>query len=413
MIWLTIVWVLTLVRRWRLNEEPLGPFGVSRILPEELPLIGIAALIVLHALGAFTVSGDLVSAVNVAAGVFYLVLGYLLVRGIAARATRAETEAFLAAVVIVNTVACGLFILHQGLHLPIYLGSANITYGVGGQAVSRGTTYAPVFNLLALGFVLAKRRWTPGWLVVLAITLLAILVSLTRTLLIAALLGLVIAIFARELSKPDFGRFARRVGTIVLAAAIVVVGFIKIAPAYWNTLLKRFGEFSSSSGAQVQNWHLRAIHWDAVERVVARTDILVGLGFPKAGSNPVDGLVYSYSSDMAWLPVMYRIGYIGLLLVGLLLAGFMARALWLSLKPPDARRDLCLCYFITIVLTVVMSFQMWTFMQPSFYPMGLWILAFVAAEALRPEEAQVLPPTSSDKIAETVGAGRPPRPRSS
>lgn len=407
MVWLTIVWVLTLVRRWRLDDTPLGPFGVSRILPEELPLIGIGALIVVQALGAFTVSGDLASAVNVAASLFYLVLGYLFVRGIASRATRAETEAFLAAVVIVNTVACGLFILHQGLHLPIYLGSANITYGAGGQAVSRGTTYAPMFNLLALGFVLAKRRWTPGWLVVLVITLLAILVSLTRTLLIAAILGVVIAIVARELSRPDFSRVARRVGAIALAAALVVVGFMRLAPAYWSELLKRFGEFTSSSGTQVENWHLRVIHWDAVERVVARSDILLGIGFPRAGSNPVDGLVYSYSSDMAWLPVMYRIGYLGLLLIGLLLAGFMARALWLSLKPPDARRDLCLAYFITIALTVVMSFQMWTFMEPSIYPMGLWILAFVAAEALRPDEAQGLPRAPSDKSAEAVRA-RPP-----
>ena len=412
MIWLTIAWVLTLVRRWRFNDTPLGPFGASRILPEELPLIGIAALIVLHAFGAFTISGDLANAVNVAAGISYLVLGYLFVRGIASRATRAETEAFLAAVVIVNTVACGLFILHQGLHLPIYLGSANITYNGGGQAVSRGTTYAPMFNLLALGFVLAKRRWTPGWLAVLAITLLAILVSLTRTLLVAAVLGLVIALVARELSKPDFGRVARRIGTIVLAAAIVVVGFAKLAPAYWSTLLKRFGEIDSGTGTQVQNWHVRAIHWDAVERVVARTDILLGLGFPRAGSNPVDGLVYSYSSDMAWLPVMYRIGYIGLLLVGLLLAGFMTRALWLSLKPPDARRDLCLAYFITIALTVVMSFQMWTFMEPSVYPMGLWILAFVAAEALRPDESPGLPVALPGErtVAASIGRRPPARP---
>ncbi len=33
-----------------------------------------------------------------------------------------------------------------------------------------------------------------------------------------------------------------------------------------------------------------------------------------------------------------------------------------------------------------MGFQMWTFMQPSVYPMGLWIFAFIAVEALRPAE---------------------------
>jgi len=385
--WLAIVWAVTVARRSRLGDRPVGLFGAGRILPEELPLIGIAALIGLHAWGAFADSGDLANAASLASGAIYLVLGYLLVRGIASRATHVETREFLAAVVIVNTVACGLFILHQGLHLPIYLGHANITYVLGGQNISRATTFSPAFNLLALGFVLAKRRWTPGWLVVLAITLLAILVSLTRTLLIAAILGLVIALIARELSRPDFGRVARRVGAIALAVVVAIVAFSRFAPAYWSFLLKRLSEFTSrGGGTQVSNWQIRTLHWDAVERVVARGDLAFGLGFPQPASNAVDAHVYLWSSDMTWLPIMYRFGYIGLMLFALLLAGFMARALWLSLKPPESRRELALTYFITIALTVIMGFQMWTFMQPSVYPMGLWILALVAAEALRPAE---------------------------
>jgi O-antigen ligase len=324
----------------------------------------------------------------------------VLVRGIASRATRAETAEFLAAVVIANTVACGLFVLHQGLHLPIYLGQANITYRSGGQFITRATTFSPVFNLLALGFVLAKRRWTPGWMVVLAITSLAILVSLTRTLLLAAVLGLVIAIIARELTRPDFSRFARRVGALVAASAIVVVGFSRLAPAYWSYLLKRLSEFTSAGGqgAQIQNWQVRAVHWDAVVRVVTRVDLLLGVGFARSGSVTVNPDYYNWTSDMTWVPIIYMLGVAGLVLFGLLLAGFMARALTLSLRPPELRRELCLTYFITLALTVVMGFQMWTFMQPSVYPMGLWIFALVAVEALRPAEkpAVIAVPGASD-----------------
>lgn len=387
MIWLTLVWAVAVARRSRLDDAPIGLFGAGRVLPEELPLIGIAAIIILHAAGAFSASGDLMNAVSVASGALYLLVGYLLVRGIASRATRAETRDFLAAIVIVNTVACTLFIAHQGLHLPIYLGTENATYTFSGQNITRATTFAPMFNLLALGFVLAQRRWTPPWLVVLAITLLAILVSLTRTLVVAALVGLVIAIIARELARPEFSRAARRAGAIVLSAVLVVLGFRVISPAYWGFLLKRFSEFTSGGGGpQVSNWQVRVIHWDAVEKVVAKGDLVFGLGFPKPGSNPVDAHVFLWSSDMAWLPIMYKFGFVGLILFGLLLGGFMARALWLSLRPPELRRDLSLVYFITIALTVIMGFQMWTIMQPSNYPMGLWILAFVTAETLRPAE---------------------------
>jgi hypothetical protein len=98
---------------------------------------------------------------------------------------------------------------------------------------------------------------------------------------------------------------------------------------------------------------------------------------------------------MTWLPIMYDFGYIGLVLFALLLAGFLARALWLSLKPPELRRELAIAYFVTLVLTVIMTLQAWTFMDPSAYPMGLWILALIAAEALRPAEEPAVNATST------------------
>jgi hypothetical protein len=391
--WLAVVWIVTVVRRSRVEGRPLGLFGVGRVLPEELPLIGIALLIGAHVLKAFAAIGDLNQAVSLASGACYLALGYVFLRGILCRATRAETQEFLAAVVVVNTLACAMFILDQGLHLPIYLGDPNITSFFAGQDITRATTFAPVFTLLSIGFVLGKRRWTPPWLVVLGITLVSVLVSLTRTLLIAAVVGLAIAVVARELARPDFSRVARRTGTVVLGAAVVAAGFSRMAPAYWSFLLKRFSEFTSGkSGVGVANWHLRVIHWDAVQRVVAKSDLLFGIGFPRPGSNPVDLRIFLWSSDMTWLPIMYMFGYVGLLLFALLLAGFMARALRLSLRPPELRRELALTYFITIALTVIMGFQMWTFMEPSVYPMGLLVLALVAAEALRPAgEPDALP----------------------
>ena len=382
--WLVLVWIVTIARRSRLDDSPIGPFGISRILPEELPLLGIAVIIGAYTIVSFAATGDLANAASLAAPTFYLFLGYLLVRGTVSRATRSETQEFLAAVVIVNTLACALFVLDQGLHLPIYLGQPNITYLYAGQDITRATVFSPAFNLLALGFVLAKRKWTAGWMVVLAITLVAILVSLTRTMLVAAAVALVIAIIARELTRPDFSRVARRAGGVVLGGAMVVIAFRMVAPFYWRYLLKRFGEFTSGSGVQVQNWHVRAIHWDAVERVVAKSSLLFGVGFPQPASNPVDSHVYLWSSDMTWLPIMYRFGFVGLILIGLLFAGFIARALWSSFRPPELHRELALTYFITLVLTVIMGFQDWTFMSPLAYPLGLLIFALMAVEALRP-----------------------------
>jgi hypothetical protein len=389
MVWLLLAWVVTLANERTQPDRELRRAAGARLLPEELPLIAIALLIGWHALRAFGVSGDLAEAVSVASASFFIVLGYVVVRGIVTRATRAETEEFLAAVVVVNTIAAALFILHQGLGLPIYEGSANINYTFAGQDIARATTFVPQFSLLALGFVLAKRAWSAKWLVVLGITMLSVLVTYTRTLLIAAVAGLIIAVVARELSKPEAGRFLRRTGAIVLCAIATLVIFSAVLPVQYRFLLTRVDELRLGGDlSQVHNWELRTAHWAVTTGVTAKENIVLGVGFPQNVWNPVEPHLFTWTSDMAWVPILYRFGYAGLALFGVLLGGSMWRALSLSLKPPEERRELALAYFITLALTVIMSFQQWTFMEPRIYPMGLWILALVAAEALRPNVDQ-------------------------
>ena len=397
MAWLFLAWLVIVVNHRSQPDRDLRPVSTGRLLPEELPLLGIALLIGWHALRDFGSGGDLAAAISAASATFSIVLGYVLVRGIVTRATRAQTEEFLAAVVIVNTVAAGLFFLHQGLHLPIYEGGANATYVFAGQDITRSTVFAPEYTLLALGYVLAKRAWSAGWLVVLAVTLLAVLVSYTRTLLVAAVAGVVIAVVARELSKPEASRFVRRAGTIVVVTVVVVVLSTAVWPAQTGFFFSRFSEFTSGGVAQVGNWQTRSERWDLTKSVVDKSDALFGLGFPRPGSNRVDSSMYRYSADMAWLPIFYRFGYAGLVLIGLALGGFMLRALRLSLRPPEERRHLALTYFITIALTVIMGFQMWTFMNPRLYPMGLMVLALVAAEALRPAEEPEAAPALAER----------------
>lgn len=385
--WLFLVWVVTIYNERSRPDAELRPARGGRVLPEELLLVGIALLIGWHTMRAFGYSGDFQAAVSLGYASFSILLGYLLVRGIVTRATRAETEEFLAAVVIVNTIAAALFILHQGLHVPIYEGQSNITYAYGGQSIARATTFVPQYFLLSLGFVLAKRKWSAKWLVVLGVNMMAILVSYTRTLLIAAVAGLLIAIVVRELSKPEAGRFLRRAGAVVLCVVAVVVVFSVARPVQYRFLLTRFAELGSGGNVgQIHNWQLRVQRWSLITRVVAKQDLLFGLGFPQHVSNPVAPYLYTWTSDMTWVPILYRFGYAGLALFGLLLGAFMWRALTLSLKPPEERRELALAYFITLALTVIMTFQQWTFMEPRIYAMGLWILALVTAEALRSDD---------------------------
>lgn len=387
MMWLAIVLVVVLVVWSRRGEGRLGVFGARLVLPEEGLLAVFALLIGVHVLGGFRATGDLYGAVAAALTSLYLILGYLMVRGIVSRATRAETIAFLRAVVLVNTFLAALYVLHQGFHLPIYTGAEYFSTSVDGVEITRTFRFAPAFTPLALGFILAMREWRPIWLAALAVNILAIMVSYTRTLLIAAAVAVVLAVVVRELRHGDAGRVLRRGLTIVGSVAAVVVVFAVVRPIQFRYLVSRLNDVVTANGASdIGNLQVRAMHWSAVERVVSRIDPLLGLGFPAPGSNPVDSSIYLWTWDNTWLPVLYHFGIAGLVVLGLLMLSFGVRALRLALSEREELRYFGSMFVITITMTAIMTLWGPTFMDP-IITLGFWAFAFVAAEATRPVEA--------------------------
>ncbi len=382
--WLFFVWLVIVVFSRREKDEQRAWFGPVRLLPEEIPLALIAVVVAVQAAAAAAGGGDPMAAKDL----LYLLVGYLLVRGIVSRFSREQVVEFLGAAVIANTIAAALYIAHQGFGLGIYQAGEYFRTTYGGVAITRTFTFMPQLTPLALGYILAKPKWTAGWLVVLAITVMAVLVSYTRTLLITVALAVVIAVIARELRSPNATRFFRRVMVIVGSVAIAFALFALVLPVQTSYLTSRLGEFATASGvSDVGNWSVREFKYSSVERVVVRLDPLLGVGFPAPASNEVDAKIYRYSSDMAWIPILYFTGYVGIALFGLLLLGFGLRGLLLSMAAEESRRYLGMTCMIAIALMAVQAFSAWVFMQPQIAPMGLWILAVLAAEALRPAEA--------------------------
>jgi O-antigen ligase len=382
--WLFVVWVVIMFGQLK-RQGRVAVFGPGRLLPEEIPLLAVAVLVAAQAVVASRPSGDIGIGIGAGADLIYLVAGYVLVRGIVCQFTRGQVIEFLGAVVITNTIAAAMYVVHQGLGIKIYSGAEYFTTQFQSAEITRTFHFAPMFTLLALAFVLAKSRWTPGWLLVLAVTVLSVLVSYTRTLLIAVVAAVVIAVIVRELRNPSSGRFVRRATVVVGSVVAISVIFAVALPAQSEYTVSRLAEFTSARGlSDIGNWRIRQHKYDAVNQVVVKNDPVFGMGFPPPGSNPVDSQVYRLSADMTWIPILYHTGYVGLALFGLTLLAFGLRALKLTLGGDEAKRYLGLTYLITICLTALVGFTAWTFMQPQIAPMGLWFLGFVAGEALAP-----------------------------
>ena len=168
MIWLVIVWLVFFdfplpARRRAVQGSRV--FGPALSSPEEFVLIGIAALAALELPLTVLRFGAIGPALGEAKGFIYLFVGYFLLRGMFSRASRRDTIDLVTALVVVNTIAAGLFVLHQGLHLPIYEGVTEYqTLVFGGQVITRSFYFMP--QLIALAWHSAspsRSGGSSGW----------------------------------------------------------------------------------------------------------------------------------------------------------------------------------------------------------------------------------------------------------
>ena len=387
MLWLVITWVvyfdLVLPAYRRGRPRPLL-FGPALSGPEEAMVLGFAALAVLE-LGLTALRfGELGAALGEARAYIYLFVGYFLLRGMLCRASRSDTLDFLKALVIVNTVAAGLFILHQGLHLQIYQATEYQVISFMGQRLTRSFYFMPQLLALALAYVFARRTWSVFWLGVMIVTLGALWVSYTRSLLLIAAAELVAILCVRLLKARQAGMVIKRVVAIVLIVVVLGVVVLVALPVQSQYFFSRIG-MATSSGSLTSdpNMQNRANKMRTIYKWIADESHAFGQGFVTAGQDPAAASVDVMASDLVWVPVLYRFGVLGVVVVALLYVTAAWQSLRLSLGGAGEAEFMALLLLGLIVGLFLEGFVSWTFLNPARYPMGFWFLALLAAETCR------------------------------
>ena len=404
LLWLIVVWALAtgrLLPRTASAGPPAIP-GVRRrrFLPEELAVVALAALVIGHILVNAVVTADFGGAAGRGVGMLSMVAGYFLIRDIVEHATRRETIMFLGVVVLANTVATVLFILHQGLHVSIYAAAENTALVFQGQAITRTFTFAPPFVVLTLAFVFARRRWTPAWSVVLLITAVGIWVSYTRSLLMIAAATLLLTMFARQLKRPTARVLLQRALGLVAIGLALFWAFTTFIPTETHYFEERLsGLRANPSGSRDSSFIYRSQHLASTLALVERSDLTFGIGFPPPAQAASSAQIEFWGADTAWILVVYRLGIAGVLVFLALFIGFGARAFRLFMSGTGDREYLGLVFLAAIVASALLTGSSWGFMQPGVLPIGLWIFAFVAAEARRPGTMTALPSGQEEESA--------------
>jgi hypothetical protein len=387
MAWLVITWALyfdLLLPKRRRNVRERQLFGPRLQLPEELVLVGLAAYVAVEvALTAVHYSG-LGSAVTEAKPFLFFTAGYFLLRGICCHAGRADTIDFVAAIVVVNTIAAGLFVLHQGLHVHIYNVTEYQSIIFMGQQLTRSFYFMPQFLPLAIAFCVAKSKWGLLWSGVLVVTLGAVWVSYTRSLLLIAVIEIIVVLAVRLLKArqawPALKRGLQLAGLIALLAALAFA----LLPTQSDYLLSRLHAATSGGGPTHDvNVQSRVSSARTAYRYLGSDGHLFGAGFVSAGQNPQVSEIDVLASDLVWVPTVYRLGLLGVVVLVALFATAGWRAASLSLTGDGDAEFLSIVLLGVIIGVFLQGFVSWTILDPERSPLALWFLALLAAETCR------------------------------
>jgi hypothetical protein len=382
--WLVLVWLLcTDFILPRADRRARRPFG-GRFLPEEIVVVAIAVLVAVSIASAARRYGDLGSALHEAFGMVSMLIGYVLLRGILSQSSRAEVFAFMKALVVVNTAAAVLFIVHQGLHIHVYQAVEYFTTTFRGEVITRTFTFMPPLLFFSLAMSFALRRWSKWVYIVVLISLVAIWLSYTRTMLAIAILMAVVPVVVRMIKGGQSVLVLRRsIGTLIVVASVAAV-LLAMFPTQSRYFMSRIeSAMSGTSVSETDSLTVRRLHFDKVFAHTATIDPVLGVGFASAAQDPGYLDMQTYSADSIWVRLVYTLGIMGLVLFAGLIAAFALRAAWMARSREVSTEYAGLVWLPYFVGMALGSFIGAGALDPTRWCLNLFPFAFLAAEAAR------------------------------
>lgn len=289
---------------------------------------------------------------------------------------------FLYALVLVNSVASCLFILHQGLHLDVYIGEEYMSDTFQGQEITRSFWFMPQFLFFSVAFLLVfTKKYSFVSIGLLLINLLAIVITYTISFLIIAILILIIYFVLNGIRN---GRLAAAVKNMLVYAILGMTGvFImsRFMPANTNYLLSRISEHTESQYTQKEPNDLD-VRFTNTANVISEMDSdkkLLGMGPVTKFQSGKVAEMQGNTADIAWSGVIFRWGFIGLSLFILIYMFSFFQSFNLFMKRNGVGSDLALMVLLVTISQFIECFVSWTFLSGHGLAIGLWYFALLSA----------------------------------
>jgi hypothetical protein len=314
-----------------------------------------------------------------------LFIGYFIVKDIVRKTNPEALKEFLYTIVIINSLASFLYIMHQGLHITLYVppfgdfGPQQEIFQ--GQTVTREFWCWPVLWFFTIAYLIIFRKEKNFFnLILLIINFLAIFFSFTRSYLINGLLILFLYYLAVSYRERNFGDFVKKISLLLVVLITLSFSVYYFFPEKTEYFISRVEQLKENPTDEESNDLI--FRFNQTGDVLRRIDPdkrIVGMGPVTESQVKWVSDVDAVTADMAWAGVVFRWGYLGLAFIALLYIISIIKAFRLFKQSDGIMSQLALLMSLTIISQVIESFVSVTFMGYGRSAMGLWYFGVLSA----------------------------------
>ena len=384
LMWVAIIW-------FAYSSRPLLQPGYLRqkfYVHNGINLIDavVVGLLILSCLGLFVVYQEYTQLKDVLKEFFTLTalfLGFFLLKSIICYTDPVSLKDFLFSIVLVNTLASVLYILDQGLHVTLYQ-VADEEYQqeiFQGQVITRVFWFMPVLWFFSISYLIVFRQGRLALsLALIGINLIAIFVSYTRSFVAIAIVLVFLYNILISLKRRSFSSLLKTSLAIIFAGTILILGVLRFSPDKFEYFEERVISLKKDPSDEDANTMLiRFERTGEIFHKLADDKKITGYG-------PVTEIQFhgtedigDTTADMVWTGVVFRWGYIGLVLFILLYLISAIKAFNLFMRNSGVLSLFGLLFLLVIVSQIMESFTSWTFMNPGHFALGLWYFGILSA----------------------------------
>jgi hypothetical protein len=381
-VWLIIFWII-----FRIRSESYPTEMMKNHLPEKrlniydylvISLVIVTIIGFVMVLNEYYLLDKVYDKFIVLLSMFF---GFFIFKDIVYRIEPEVLHKFLYSIVIINSMASGLYFIHQGLHIEIYQGVEYLTTIFQGATITRTFWFSPPLWGFSIAYLLIFRKDRSFvFIALLAINLLAIYISYTRSTLVANVFLIVLFFILNGLKNGDYSSVLKNLIIISVAGIALFWAISNFMPASTNYFLSRFKELKEQpADKQSNNLVYRFFKTDMVIKKMNTERDLFGYGPVTERQLQYVKVVDIASADMGWAEVIFRWGYLGLALFIILFVTSLIKSFFLFLRTEGIVSQLSLLILLSIISLIIEGFTSFSIMAPNRFAFGLWYLGILSA----------------------------------